>query len=140
MPVQPRPEQFQDLVAAAGDGPLYMLNLLRFKPRAVYADGRETDLTGQQAYALYGDGVSKLIAGLGGRIVFSGPCRALVIGDGALAWDAAGIVEYPSLQAFQAMVASAAYQEIHVHREAGLDHQLLIYCESLTGALGLVGE
>jgi len=29
-----------------------MLTLLKYKTSVVYADGRETDLTGQQAYAL----------------------------------------------------------------------------------------
>ena len=97
-----------------------MLNLLKFKERAEYADGRDTDLTGAQAYALYGAGVGKLIAELGGRMVFSGKMNVQLIGDDELAWDTVGIVEYPSLEAFQKMTASAAYQEVHVHRAAGL--------------------
>ena len=34
----------------------------------------------------------------------------------------------PSLEAFAAMTSSPDYQAIHVHREAGLAHQLLINC------------
>ena len=37
-----------------------------------------------------------------------------------------GLVEYPSLQAFQAMLTTPEYQEIAVHREAGLAGQLNI--------------
>ena len=71
MPTQPRPEQLQAFIEQAPEGPIYMLNLLKFKAQAEYADGRETDLTGAQAYGLYGQGVGKLIAELGGHLVWS---------------------------------------------------------------------
>lgn len=129
---QPRPEQIQGFAARApADGPVYMLNLLKFKERAEYADGRATDLTGEQAYGLYGEGVTKLIGDLGGRSVWFGRCNALVIGDGdEPPWDSVAIVEYPSLEAFRKMTSSGDYAEVHVHREAGLAHQLLIHCLS----------
>jgi len=130
MPIAPRPEQLVAFAKGApADGPIHMLNLLEFKEKAEYADGRATDLTGEQAYGLYGQGVVKLLAELGGRIVYGSRARALVIGDGDLAWDDVAIVEYPSLAAFQQMTRSAAYAEIHVHREAGLASQLLVYCQ-----------
>ncbi len=139
MPTQPRPEQMQAFIEQAPKGPIYMLNLLKFKAQAEYADGRETDLTGAQAYGLYGQGGGKLITELGGRLVWSAQMNVMVIGDGEPEWDAIGIVEYPSIEAFQGMVASPAYQEVHVHREAGLEHQLLINCRSQAQALGAIG-
>jgi uncharacterized protein (DUF1330 family) len=128
MPIDPTPEQIANFAKKAPDGSIYMLNLLKFKDIAVYDDGRETALSGAEAYGLYGAGVSKLIAALGGRFTFMGTPNCLLIGEGELAWDAVGIVEYPSLEAFQQMTASDAYADIHVHRAAGLDHQLLINC------------
>ncbi len=139
MAISPRPEQIEALVARAPDGPIYMLNLLKFRERAQYEDGRDTQLTGQQAYALYGQGVGKLIAELGGRLVWGGVANTLVIGDGELAWDQVAIVEYPNLEAFRNMTASTAYQEVHVHREAGLESQLLIHCLSAEQALAMAG-
>ena len=136
MAIAPRPEQIEQLAERAPDGPIYMLNLLKFKARAEYADGRDSNLTGREAYALYGEGVGKLIASLGGRIIWGGAANTLVVGDGDLAWDQVAIVEYPSLQSFQQMTASAAYQDVHVHREAGLAHQLLINCLSPEQMLG----
>ena len=53
-----------------------------------------------------------------------------MIGDGDLEWDTVGIMQYPSLEAFQGMVGSADYQAIHVHRDAGLESQLLVNCLS----------
>jgi uncharacterized protein (DUF1330 family) len=140
MPTQPRPDQIQSFVEHAPKGPIYMLNLLKFKERAEYEDGRKTELTGQQAYALYGEGVGKLIAELGGRLVWAGVCNAQVIGDGALPFDQVAIVEYPSLEAFQKMTSSAAYADVHVHRAAGLAHQLLIHCLSPQQAMAVFGS
>ncbi len=139
MAIAPTAEQIKNLIDRAPEGKLYMLNLLKFKDKAEYADGRETSLTGAEAYALYGQGVTKLIAELGGRLVWNGQPNTLVIGEGELAWDAVAIVEYPSIEAFQKMTASPNYDAIHVHREAGLAHQLLINClstEQLMAGLG----
>lgn len=140
MAIAPRPEQLEQLAKnVPKDGALLMLNLLKFKEKAEYADGRDSELTGEQAYALYGQGVGPLILKHGGRPVFASKCGTLVIGDGELAWDAVAIVEYPSLEAFGAMTSSEAYQEIHVHRDAGLAHQLLVHCYTPEQALAVAG-
>jgi uncharacterized protein (DUF1330 family) len=125
---QPRPEQFEALVARKPEGSLYMLNLLKFKPKAEYADGRETDLTGEQAYGIYGAAVSKIIDEMGGGLIWGGKANVLLIGDGDLEWDTVGIMRYPSFESFTGMTQSEAYQKIHVHRDAGLAHQVLINC------------
>ncbi|MDZ7684769.1 MAG: DUF1330 domain-containing protein [Gammaproteobacteria bacterium] len=130
MPISPRPDQLQALAEGAPNGSLYMLNLLKFKDKAEYADGRETDLSGAEAYGLYAEGVGKILAQMGGRLVFGGRTNVLLIGDGDLEWDQVAIVEYPNVDAFRQMTASEEYQAIHVHREAGLEHQLLINCLS----------
>ena len=127
---QPRPEQLQALLERKPEGALYMLNLLKFKEKADYTDGRETDLSGAEAYGLYGAGVAKLIHELGGRFVWGGQANVLLIGDGELEWDAVAVVEYPSFEHFSGMTQSEAYQEVHVHRDAGLAHQVLINCLS----------
>ena len=125
-----RPEQLDEFKKNVPKGrPVHLLNLLKFKPRAEYADGRECTLTGFQAYDLYGRGVAKLIEALGGRRTFAGLAGVQLIGEGQLAWDAVAIVEYPSPESFLGMVSSPEYQELHVHREAGLEHQLLIQCD-----------
>ncbi len=125
---QPRPEQLQTLLEKKPQGPLYMLNLLKFKEKAEYADGRETELTGEQAYGLYAAGVSKIIEEMGGEFVWGGKANVLLIGDGDLEWDAVGVVRYPSFDDFRRMTESEAYGRIHTHRDAGLAHQLLINC------------
>ena len=58
--VFPPQEQAMAFFGAAEDGPFVMVNLLKFKDRAEYEDG-DRGLTGRQAYALYGEEVSKLV-------------------------------------------------------------------------------
>lgn len=50
------------------------------------------------------------------------------MGNGELDRNMVSIVEYPSVAAFMNMGISGQYQKIHVHREAGLAHQLLVEC------------
>ncbi len=122
------PSQDQQIAALTRDDgqPIYMLNLLKFREKAVYADGRETDLTGVQAYALYGRAMSKLVAEAGGTLVFTAKVRGLLIGEVEDNWDSVGIMMYPSFKAMAAITSSPDYAAIHVHRDAGLAGQVLI--------------
>jgi len=128
MATQPTPDQFKALFEKAAPGPLIMLNLLKFKEKAEYGDGREIHISGREAYSVYGSYMKKRLEADGGRFIFSADTHLLVIGDGDLEWDAVGIVEYASLENFKEIVFSAEYLEVSVHREAGLEHQLLINC------------
>lgn len=114
------------MVAAGPDGPIYMVNLLKFKEKAEYADGRETDLSGREAYNLYGKDVAKLIVKFGGKITFIGDVTFLAIGQANELWDKVAIAEYPSRGDLLQMSTSTEWQTISVHRAAGLDGQLNI--------------
>ena len=105
-----------------------MLNLLKFREFADYGDGIDAKLSGAEAYQRYAAEVVPIISKTGGEVVFSGQANTLVIGDGELEWDMVSIVEYPSVAAFLGMTSSDEYQKIHVHRDAGLEHQLLVEC------------
>lgn len=123
---QPTPEQIQATIGKEGDEPIYMVNLLKYKDRAEYPDGRETSLTGREAYALYSAGVVETLAEVGGRIVWAGEVTGLLVGQVEDLWDDVGIAMYPNAAAMAQMFSSPKYQEIHVHREAGLAGQLNI--------------
>jgi len=108
------------------DGPFVMVNLLKFRPRAQYEDGADHGLTGAQAYGLYGEGVRKLVEGLGGKVRYSGAVTGLMIGEVEELWDMVALAEYPSLAAFRAMALSPEMHAIEHHRKAGLAGQLNI--------------
>ena len=125
--VNPSVDRIQEFFGpSAPTTPFVMVNLLKFKEKAEYPDGRETDLSGAAAYMIYGAGVSKLIEQCGGRQIYAGAVTGLMVGEVEELWDVVALVEYPSSQAFQEMVTSPEYQAIHVHRDAGLAGQLNI--------------
>ena len=124
--LQPNAEQMQGFADPSADGPIYMLNLLKFRERAEYSDGRETDLTGAQAYGLYGAEVSKLLINHGGGGMFNAQVDRLMLGEVEELWDAVALAMYPNREAMMQMIQSDAYQAIHHHREAGLAGQLNI--------------
>lgn len=131
--VIPTKEQMEGFLAPGPDGPISMVNLLKFKEKADYKDGRETELTGQEAYALYSRGVMETLATVGGKLVFSGNVSRLMLGEVEDLWDTVAIAQYPSRAAMLEMMQLPEYQEISVHREAGLAGQLNIEtCNSIT--------
>lgn len=131
--VFPGPDQAQAFFGAAEDGPFVMVNLLKFKSRAEYPDGSDSDLPGAAAYARYGAAVSKLVEGLGGRVRYSGAVTGLLLGEVEELWDAVALAEYPSLAAFRAMAMSPEMQAIEHHRKAGLAGQLNIRTKPSAG-------
>jgi len=132
--VNPSPERMQEFFGGDEDGAFVMVNLLKFKEKAEYADGRETDLSGAEAYALYGAAVVERLAAVGAKPRYSGPVTGLMLGEVDENWDMIALAEYPSLEAMRNMIMSPEYQAISVHRTAGLAGQLNI--KTKPGALG----
>jgi uncharacterized protein (DUF1330 family) len=124
--VTPSEEQIKGFFEPGADGPIYMLNLLKFRDKAEYEDGRETDLSGAEAYALYGAAVSKILVNLGGGGMFNAKVERLMLGEVEELWDSVAIAMYPTRQAMIEMIQSEEYQAIHHHRNAGLAGQLNI--------------
>jgi uncharacterized protein (DUF1330 family) len=124
--ISPTAEQMKGFQEPGPVGPIFMLNLLKFKDRAEYQDGRETSLTGREAYALYSEVVGKLLVKHGGGRVFLGQVTRLMLGEVEDLWDIVGITRYPNRQAMLDMMMSSEYQDCAVHRAAGLAGQLNI--------------
>jgi uncharacterized protein (DUF1330 family) len=129
--VYPTKEGIQALTKDSSSTKIAMLNLLKFRKKALYKDGRADDITGREAYMRYGIPMTAIVEREGGRILFSARIAGLVIGEIGDLWDVAAIMEYPSRAAFQRIMFLPEVQEISVHREAGLEGQLLIMTESL---------
>ena len=122
----PTREQIQELSEDPHGRPIYMVNLLTFKEKAEYADGRETQLTGREAYGLYSAEVVEHLAKVGGEIVIGGEVTGLRLGEVEELWDSVAIAMYPSRGAMLAMMSDPAYAKSAEHRAAGLAGQLNI--------------
>ena len=124
--VIPNESQMAGFAEPGPEGPIYMVNLLKFKDKAQYDDGRDTDLTGEQAYALYGVAVTELLKEFGGEAIFGADVERLMLGEVEELWDKVAIAMYPSRHAMMQMMMSPTMQEIAQHRKAGLAGQLNI--------------
>lgn len=117
----------QDFVAFRDndrEGPIHMLNLIRLREKAEYADRREA--TGAEAYAAYGRESEPVFRRLGGRIVWRGGFEQTLIGPDEELWDVCFVAEYPSVQAFVEMIRDPAYRAAMEHRQAAtLDSRLI---------------
>ncbi|HWF00174.1 MAG TPA: DUF1330 domain-containing protein [Caulobacteraceae bacterium] len=130
--VYPGSEQAAGFFGGPEEGPFVMVNLLKFKKKAQYADGSDGHLSGREAYARYGDAVAVLVEALGGRIWYSGDVTGLLLGEVEELWDVVALAEYPSLKAFRDMATSPQMRAIEHHRSAGLAGQLNIRTRPLS--------
>lgn len=121
---QPNQDAFATFSQRAGEGPVYMLNLLEFRSAG-----------GAERYAEYGEAVAPLLARAGGKPVFAGRPSESLIGEGE--WDLMILVSYPTRQAFLDMVSSPEYQAIeHLRTEALVRSELRAMDAVDTGAEG----
>lgn len=135
--VDPSRERFAAFRAQDRAGPVLMLNLVRFRDRAAYPDGR--DATGAEAYAAYGRGSAPVFARLGGRILWRGGFEMTLIGPETERWDAVFVAEYPSVAAFVAMLRDPDYRAAVVHRQAAVADSRLIRLAPAAAGSGFAG-
>jgi len=122
--VDPTRERFALFRDLPRSGPIHMLNLVRFRARAAYPDGREA--TGREAYAAYGRDSGPVFTRLGGKIIWRGDFQFMLIGPEEERWDEVFIAQYPSADAFIEMLRDPVYREAVKHRQAAVDDSRLI--------------
>ncbi len=123
--LRPNPIQLAEF-ALGDDDPILMVNLLKFKDKAEYEDGRATNLTGREAYEIYVTETREHLANVGAELILGGEVSRLLLGEVEELWDAFGVARYPSRKAMIAMARNPAYIESEKHRAAGLAGQLNI--------------
>ena len=123
--LRPNPIQLAEF-ALGDDDPILMVNLLKFRDKAEYEDGRATNLTGREAYEIYVTETREHLANVGAELILGGEVNGLLLGEVEELWDAFGVARYPSRKAMIAMARNPAYIESEKHRAAGLAGQLNI--------------
>ena len=124
--LRPNKAQMEGFFEGDIDSPISMVNLLKFKEKAEYEDGRDTNLSGKEAYMIYGIEVQEHLKKVGGEIVFGGEISRLMLGEVEDLWDNVAVARYPSRTAMLEMMMDPDYQESEKHRSAGLLGQLNI--------------
>lgn len=126
--IKPTREQIKRLAEGDEDGPVVMLNLLKFAKTA----GDDSAKSGAQSYDTYGEKMRAIMAERGIKMLWRGRGDSVVIGDDdADAWDMAILVQYPSRKVFLEMGASKDYEKVGEHRTAALVDSRLIACTEL---------
>ena len=89
--IKPNKAQFLELMEAPDEGPVTMLNLLKFKAAA--DDTGATGATGASEYAKYGDAAVQMVEARGGKVLWMGRADQILIGDPAEDWDSVALVQ-----------------------------------------------
>jgi uncharacterized protein (DUF1330 family) len=129
--IVPTPKQIQTMTEKAPEGPMVMVNLLKYRAKAVYAPDHaeaKENLSGRDAYQRYGMVALQQVMKRGGSVVWGGSQKFVMIGDDANDWDEVVCVRYPSREAFLNMTQDPEYLAAHYHREAGLERTVLLCC------------
>ena len=137
--IDPDREAWEIFKSLPRDQPIQMLNLVKLKPKADYpADHPDhgKGLTGLDAYRAYGRTTAHIFARVGGRQVWAGKPQVMVTGPRSEDWDLAFIAEYPSSEAFIAMVRDPDYRQLVVHRTAGVEDSRLLRLSPVTPGEG----
>lgn len=108
------------------DQPVVMLNLLRFRDQAAYADASIAPCSGRRAYATYSKLIEPILAAAGGEVVWMGNSFSSLIAPPGEQWDEVLLVKYPNKNAFLGMIQSEAYRAIVHHRTAALADSRLV--------------
>jgi len=105
------------------DGPIWMVNFMRYKERADYGADGDRGLSGREADDRYAP--TDVLADLGAEIAYFGD----VIGpDGGPdpEWDRMAIVRYPTRRSFIEMQERDDFAERAVHKEAGMAFTIIM--------------
>jgi uncharacterized protein (DUF1330 family) len=102
---------------------VWMVNLMKYREVADYADGRESTISGRDADDAYSPLDS--LAAVGARPVFFGNVDQQLLGDEPK-WDRIGVVKYPTRKSFIDMQSLPSFQKSHHHKDAGMETTIVI--------------
>ncbi len=129
----PNAAQMSGFTEGTREGPVVMLNLLKYRDIAESGYGVD-GLTGRQAYTKYGEAFAELEPRFGGSVMWMGRGKHTVIG-GDENWDIIILVTYPTRRQFIDMFNDPDYQAIAPMRAAALADSRIVESTQLVPRL-----
>ncbi|WP_279250019.1 DUF1330 domain-containing protein [Candidatus Marimicrobium litorale] len=128
------PEAIIDMVVSDAPGPFWMVNLIDHYEQATFPDGRDTDLSGAEADAIYGNAILPTLLQFNSLPELVMPV-AIVLTDEEIKWEEAAIVRYASRDAFlNAFPLNPQADEALIFKEAGVENTL-VYASEVPGTV-----
>jgi len=128
--IEPTQEAGAALFSRSIDGPVVMLNLLRFREVADYSAfpelAPEEPISGEEAYRRYMAYTEPFLKASGGEVIFQGQGGPYFIGPSDERWDLVLLVKQRSLSDFLAFASNPEYQAGIGHRTAALENSRLL--------------
>ncbi len=110
------------------DGPVWMVNLMKYRDVADYRDGSGTTISGREADDRYAP-VESLRA-IGAEVVLVADVDQQLLGSEPL-WDRVAIAKYPTRRSFIEMQSRPDFKVKHVHKDAGMDITIVMGCQPM---------
>lgn len=113
------------------DGPVFMVNYMKYKQVADYGDAGGEAVSGKEADDRYAP--VDVLADIGAYVAFHGDVVDQH-GNPDPRWDRIGVVCYPTRKSFLDMQNRDDFRTKHVHKAAGMDQTFVIGCLPTGGA------
>jgi uncharacterized protein (DUF1330 family) len=128
--LDPSPENVAALIARAIDGPIVMLNLLRFRAVADYDEFPQlaplVPISGREAYDRYIDHTRPYLEATGGSVLMVAEGGMFFVGPNEERWDLALLVRQNSLADFFSFASNEGYLAGVGHRTAAVEDTRLL--------------
>lgn len=116
------------------EGPVVMLNLLKFREVADYSGAPhlapDTEISGKQAYKRYIEHTLPFLKAAGSEVLFQGKGGAFLIGPEEEDWDTVLLVKHTNAAKFLQFASSEEYLKGAGHRTAALADSRLLPIET----------
>src|SRR3990170_5224842 len=110
------------------DGPVWMVNLMKYREVADYGGVDGPVISGRDADDTYTPRES--LAAIGAEIVFAADVDTQLLGD-STRWDRVGIVKYPTRRSFIEMQSRPDFVAKHKHKDAGMEQTIVMGCRPM---------
>ena len=104
------------------DGDIFMLNFMKYKEVADYANEDGEEISGMEADDRYNP--TEILHKIGAEVMFIG-LVVEQIGNQSPKWDRIGTVRYASRKSFTEMQNRSDFKEKHVHKAAGMSETFI---------------
>jgi len=110
------------------DGPVWMVNLMKYRAVADYGDSGGPAVSGREADDIYAPLES--LAAIGAEVVFLADVDTQLLGVSPV-WDRIAVVKYSTRRSFIEMQSRPDFVDKHVHKDAGMEQTIVIGCQPM---------